>query len=49
MIVTSGIHGFNKKFGPRIWCDVDVVFPEKEEEAKHEEEDELERLTREMG
>ena len=21
------VHGISKKFGPRIWCDVDVVFP----------------------
>ena len=21
------VYGFNKKFGPRIWCDVEVEFP----------------------
>jgi hypothetical protein len=22
-------YGFNKKFGPRIWCDVEIEFPPK--------------------
>ena len=32
------VHGFNKKFGPTIWCDVEIVFPPLKEEKQEEDE-----------
>ena len=40
-------HGINKKFGPKIWCDIEVIFPKKEE--KKQEEDDLVRLMRQFS
>jgi hypothetical protein len=40
-------HGINKKFGPKIWCDIEVIFPKKEE--KNEEEDDLAKLMRQVS